>query len=506
MLVEEDDADLQAAQLRELRTVMNLSHPYLLTCFTWEQAEINGMDFFGLVMELATGDLEKYLDQRGALPETEVMAMLTGWADALHYLHSQNPVIVHRDLKPANILRVGNCWKVGDLGIAREIAGKTKTTQNCAGSPAYMPPDAYEGKISPAFDLWSLGVILVNLLTDELPFMGTPYELQAAVMGKPPRITKSINSPLKEIIDGCLQKERAQRWTAQRVRDYLIASQQRPATTTAPTIRVPSPYRQQFAAPARSSDYQERLANGVILEMIAIPGGSFLMGSPQGEGDDDEEPQHRVTVPAFYMGKYPITQAQYQAVMGNNPATQYDADRFVGPQKPVVGVSWEDAKKFCQKLSRDTGKVYRLPSEAEWEYACRAGTDTPFYFGQTITPDQANYDWRYAYGSGPKRDKWLQCTTPVGKFPANAFGLYDMHGNVWEWCEDVWHNNYEGAPTDGSAWVTRDSSTNARLLRGGSWDNVPGNCRSANRGWRRADRWDNGNGFRVVLGSAARTP
>ena len=156
--------------------------------------------------------------------------------------------------------------------------------------------------------------------------------------------------------------------------------------------------------------------------------------------------------------------------------------------------------EFCQRLSQYTNRNYHLPSEAEWEYACRAGTTTPFHFGETITSDLANYRAEYTYGAGTK-GTYREETTEVGSFGvANAFGLYDMHGNVWEWCEDTWHSNYEGAPTDGSAWVeagTNDNDNRSRLLRGGSWDINPGNCRSASRSY---NFIGNDVGLRVVCG------
>jgi len=238
---------------------------------------------------------------------------------------------------------------------------------------------------------------------------------------------------------------------------------------------------------------REDLGNGVTLDMVAIPGGTFMMGSPETEKErfSSESPQHSVTVPAFFMAKYPVTQAQWQAVMGNNPSN------FKGANRPVESVSWNQAVAFCQKLSQITGKNYRLPSEAEWEYACRAGTTTPFYFGETITTDLANYDGNYTYGNGPK-GVFRRETTDVGSFPPNAFGLYDMHGNVWEWCADHWHENYNGAPTDGSAWTSRGNS-NLRLLRGGGCYDDPGFCRSARRGYLGPGIRNHNIGFRIGI-------
>ena len=237
--------------------------------------------------------------------------------------------------------------------------------------------------------------------------------------------------------------------------------------------------------------FLEDLGNGLKLEMAAIPGGTFLMGSPEDEKERDgnESPQHEVTVPDFFMGKYPVTQAQYQAIMGNNRS------HFKGSQRPVEKVSWNDAVKFCELLSQRTGKKYTLPSEAQWEYACRAGTTTPFYFGETITTDLANYDGNYTYASAPQGEYRRQ-TTDVGTFPPNAFGLYDMHGNVWEWCFDDWVDNYNNAPTNSSA-VT--SSSNKKLLRGGSWLNASWYCRSAYRGRIDAGVRSDGIGFRLAV-------
>ena len=283
------------------------------------------------------------------------------------------------------------------------------------------------------------------------------------------------------------------------------------------------------------------------LTMLWIPPGSFWMGSPEKELDrqDREGPQHLVQLQGFFMGQMPITQAQWRTVAAwaEQPGEQWSRELKTNPawvdgekQKirkssgsesdesvvldgtpnndihPVEQVSWLDASEFCNRLSQRTGRLYTLPSEAQWEYACRAGSITPFHFGPTITPELANYNGRSTYGDGPKGE-YREQTTPVGMFPANAWGLHDMHGNVWEWCLDHWHDSYEGAPADGSAWLNTteptkkatskkennsESEDELRLLRGGSWLYYPGDCRSAYRLHFQPGSANDDVGFRVV--------
>ncbi len=237
--------------------------------------------------------------------------------------------------------------------------------------------------------------------------------------------------------------------------------------------------------------FVEKLDRGPELELVAIPGGAFRMGSFGGKGYEDERPQHRVTVAPFFIGKYPITQEQWQFVMGSNPS------RFKGPKHPVESISWKDACRFCERLSKRTGRAYRLPSEAELEYACRAGTTTPFHFGETVTTDAANYNGEFVYSAEPK-GIYRHTTTEVGAFPPNAFGLFDMHGNVWEWSADVWHDNYEGGPSDNRAWKFKGDTT-FRVARGGCWHDTPDVCRSAARLKYAANEGDEFVGFRAVM-------
>jgi formylglycine-generating enzyme required for sulfatase activity len=259
--------------------------------------------------------------------------------------------------------------------------------------------------------------------------------------------------------------------------------------------------------------YSEDLGDGITLEMVAIPGGTFTMGTEDEEieklvkkfnwqGFRAERPQHRVTVSSFYMGRYPITQAQWKAIAATAKIDidlETNPSSFKGDELPVESVNWDQAIEFCKRLSRETKREYRLPSEAEWEYACRAGTTTPFYFGKTITGELANYNAGYTY-AGEAKGEYRNETTPVGQFPPNAFGLYDMHGNVWEWCADTWHDNYDGAPTNGSAWI-ENGNDNRSLPRGGSWYNDPNVCRSAYRGYDYRFDFNFSYGIRVVCGA-----
>ena len=255
---------------------------------------------------------------------------------------------------------------------------------------------------------------------------------------------------------------------------------------TPPKVAVPSP-----AKPAVGV-YPKRYKAGDTFkdcddcpEMVVIPPGSFRMGDLSGDGEMDVKPVREVRIGySFAAGKFEVTQDEWVAVMGSNPS------RFMGGRNPVDNVSWWDAKAFVAKLSWETGKTYRLLSEAEWEYVAWAGTTTKYSWGQEIGSGNANCD-----GCGSQWD--FSRTVPVGSFVANAYGLYDMHGNLWEWVEDCWHNTYAGAPSDGSSWV-RSAYCSTCVLRGGSWYYWPVNLRSANRYRNVSDkRLNDGFGFRV---------
>ena len=224
-------------------------------------------------------------------------------------------------------------------------------------------------------------------------------------------------------------------------------------------------------------------------EMVSIPVGTFRMADLSGEGAGDELPVHSVTVPAFRLGKYEVTSAQWNACIADGGCPRRSHVFQPGPDRePVVGVSWDDAQSFIYWLNHKTGGSYRLPSEAEWEYAARAGTTTNYSWGNGISRNRANCNHECG-------DYYLT-EAPVGRFPANAWGLHDMHGNVYEWVQDCWNDSYEGAPSDGSAWESGDCGR--RVLRGGSWGSDARDVRSAYR--IRSVRANGGNvvGFRLA--------
>jgi formylglycine-generating enzyme required for sulfatase activity len=235
--------------------------------------------------------------------------------------------------------------------------------------------------------------------------------------------------------------------------------------------------------------------------LVVIPAGRFRMGSRVNEPDrsDDEGPQHEVNLAQpFAIGVHAVTFDDYDRYAAANGSEKPGDEGWGRGSRPVINVSWDDAQAYCRWLGEQTRRAYRLPSEAEWEYACRAGTTTPFHYGSRISSEQANFNGSYAY-NGSAKGEYRGQTLPVGSFPPNAFGLYDMHGNVWEWCQDPWHGDYQGAPADGSVWETGGSSS--RVLRGGAWYNYPRHCRAASRDDGAPDNRSLSIGFRVCRGA-----
>jgi formylglycine-generating enzyme required for sulfatase activity len=453
-----------------------------------------------LIQEFIDGqNLLQELQNKGTLKEPEIKTILEKLLPVLQFIHDNQ--VNHRDIKLENIIKSKNgTLFLIDFGVSKETTGSILTrVGTITGTPGFAPPEQFRGIVYHSSDLYSLAVTCVRLLTGHLQEInGVDKLFDTNTMQWQWQKYVSVSQELKDVLETMLQDIPANRY--QSATEVLAAL----SNTKARVRQQVSPHssKQSIYSPINIpklpentplDTFTEDLGKGVKLEMIAIPGGTFLMGSPENEVErfSDESPQHEVTVPGFFIGKYQLTQLQYQTIMGTNPSY------FKGDNRPVEGVCWEDAVKFCQKLNHRTLGNYRLPSEAEWEYACRAGTKTPFHFGDNVTTDLVNYNGNYPYPSAPK-GKYREQTTDVGIFPPNAFGLYDMHGNVWEWCEDERHENYINAPTDGSSWQSR-ISLGQKVLRGGCWHDYARYCRSACRLKSPCCSRNYFYGFRVVL-------
>ncbi|MEG4518573.1 MULTISPECIES: bifunctional serine/threonine-protein kinase/formylglycine-generating enzyme family protein [unclassified Microcoleus] len=456
-----------------------------------------------LVQQFVDGDnLLNLFQNQGILQESQVKQLLLELLPVLKFVHEQK--IIHRDIKPENIMRrrSDGVLMLIDFGVSKQLSGTVMSRLGTRiGSDGYAPFEQMKGgEAYPASDFFSLGATAFHLLTGIHPSDLWTEHGYSWTGNWQQHLKKPIDKGLVLILSKLLAKDIQQRY--QSAEEVLIDFQRQSTPNFIQTLQrfdfdtVKVDVRGNITSRQhrQAQFFRENLGSGAILDMVAIPGGRFVMGSPNTEAgrSNNEGPQRTVNISPFFMGKYPITQEQWEVVMGNNPS------EIKGLKRPVEQVSWNNALEFCQKLSQKTGNIYRLPSEAEWEYACRAGTTTPFYFGDTITPDLVNYDGNYPYGSAPK-GLYRKQTTDVGSFPPNAFGLYEMQGNVWEWCSDKWHGNYNGAPTDGSSWET--GTDNNRVLRGGGWNCNTVYCRSAYRGRNWAVHRSRHLGFRVAVAS-----
>ena len=497
-------------------------------------------------------DLNNEIFEGKRLGEAYVRKLLQDVLEILLFVHQQG--VIHRDIKPHNMMRCENNGRIYliDFGAVKEIgslmltSGGEIVSSMVIGTPGYMPNEQSNGRSCLASDIYALGMTAVKALTGIKPSELTENPETGEVVWLE---QVKVSRHLGEVITKMVRRHHSLRYScAKDVLQALAPRAQLPKKTppiTSPDILNQLSRRKILQALGLASGsflitivvnrlltrklslnpnevvtvdangkiitrqalrveyFSEELSNGITLEMAQIPGGKFTMGSPAWEKgrEDNESPLHEVTVKPFFMAKFPITQAQYKAIMGENPS--HFQSMFSHDRHPVESVAWRAAVDFCEELTKLTKREYRLPSEAEWEYACRAQTTTPFHFGETITTDLANYNNSiYASESGGVDRNH---TTEVGIFPPNAFGLYDMHGNVLEWCQDTWHSNYDGAPTDGSSWI--NNNYDSKVLRGGAWSFKPEFCRSAKRhsGKPDYDYRKRNTGFRVVYTVASRT-
>ena len=492
-----------------------------------------------VVMQYARGvTLSQWRKQfpEGKVPLDKAIEITRQIASALDYAHKER--IIHRDIKPANVMietlpdRTVTA-RVLDFGLAAEIRSSmgrlSLNVKDKSGTRHYMAPEQWSGKKqSKETDQYSLAALFYELILGEVPFAsvfdtGDTILMKTVVENDPPEIPHDLPKPVRLALAKALAKKREDRFAScsefvDALQGGLISGarassraffsrafflraavatlglvfggiwywQQEPSEPNGNVARedarppkniVPASWEDKENTGPRCGDRKTlTLPGGATMTMIYVAPGSFMMGSPETEeGRDDDETQHHVTLTkGYWLGETEVTQAQWESVMGSNPS------RFKGASRPVEKVSWEDCQEFIAKVNREARRQFggdvRLPTEAEWEYACRAGTQTAYSWGNSLNGDKANCDGNYPYGTTIK-GTYKRETVNVCSYSPNVWGFYDMHGNVYEWCQD-WYGKYpSGAVTD----PTGSASGDNRVLRGGSWVSFARYCRSADR-------------------------
>jgi len=447
---------------KEVLIMRQLKSPYVPKTLSYGYVDASRQERPFFITEYIEGALdgEAWLSQYGKLDLETGLEVGVQVAQGLAVAHEAG--VCHFDLKPANLLFKKEAdrlvVKIIDFGLARVAtslkeqaartqvrSGQSQFIQNVFGTFDYAAPEQWGevayGKPGAKSDVFAFGATLYRLLSAESPRFPHPSEL--------PDVPE-----LQFLLLECLKQNPDKRPDSQAVFRRLLDLKE--STTVQP-----------------GKIFRDRLKDGSEgPEMVWIPAGRFRMGDLQGTGRDNEQPVHEVSLEGFAMGRYPVTFAEYEQ-FAEATGREKPNDRGWGRgNRPVINVSWDDVVAYTEWLSEQTGQQYRLPTEAQWEYAARAGTETDYWWGNEIGKNRANCDGSGSQWSGKQ-------TSPVGSFEANPFGLYDTAGNVWEWVADKWHGNYEGAPIDGSVW--EEGGEDYRVLRGGSWFLNPGVCRSAIR-------------------------
>ena len=497
----------EAGLLRKLR------HPGVVGCI--DRIEENGTDY--LVMDLVQGQTLAEWRQNGNPDRSRILALYERILEAVEAVHDAG--LTHRDLNPRNIMVGANGQPVLiDFGLARLSTGQGTTT--VAHSDGYTALEQYDPYCPPdrKLDVYSLGAVLYCLLTGEDP-PGAMSRLQ----GRGLRWPEGLDATLRQAAEQALALKAEERLgEVALLREALRPDRpgpkadEEPGDTGVPRETLPADNRtpetktwfkgiRQFFKTARGQPGPKAASRPVAsrfgddrtvhicpvteLEFAKIPAGAFEMGDVWGDGHGNEQPVHWVEIPEFQLARTVVTQGMWERVMGDNPAEGYGA-AFIGADKPVVGVRWEDAQAFIRRLNAMVPEgQYRLPGEAEWEYAARSGGHHHKWPGTSKKSELEQYAW---FSEGLD-DSHIH---PVAKKQPNGLGLYDMAGNVFEWCQDRWHDSYEGAPGDGSAWQA--GVNEARVLRGGSWLCEPDRLRSAYRNRNTPDNRFINVGFRLA--------
>ena len=521
----------------EARTLTRFRHPNLVRVSDYFEANNTAY----IVMDYEDGEpLDVLLERHGTLTEAQLKRVLLPVVDGLRQVHAAG--FLHRDIKPSNLFvrRSDETPVLLDFGTARQALGRKSKSMTAIASAGYSPPEQYEsqGAQGAWTDIYALSALCYRAITGKAPMeaLRRQSQLLRSQVDPLPRLAETAvpaySQAFLETVDGGLrviETERPQsldEWLA-RMEPVEAPDPPKVPKTSARSKRgkavgpmPPKPTGRDARRRTGTSTPPETSARPVAQgsgqgttvesalpvaqrfrdcrdcpEMVVVPSGSFRMGSPSDEEGryKHEGPIHQVRIAKpFAVGVYEVTFAEWDACVAAGGCGGYrpDAGSWGRGRRPVVNVSWDDVQSYVEWLSRRTGHRYRLLSESEWEYVARAGTTTPFHTGLTISTVRSNYNGLYSYPGNVSNlnGVWRRQTLPVGSFPANGFGLHDVHGNVWEWVQDCWNFSYRGAPSNGSAWENRESFLRVlrgggflRVLRGGSWFDKPWDLRSAFR-------------------------
>ncbi len=566
------DPDFAARFMREAKILEALDHPNIVRLMGSGEAE----EYLYFAMPFISGrTLRARLREEGKLDPLEAARIAREVCRGLEYAHDKQ--VIHRDIKPDNIMEDGKGRVyLTDFGISKAAAESTMTqTGAFMGTPEYMSPEQCGNSkdVDGRSDLYSLGIVLYEMLTGRVPFTGDiPSLMHSHVYEKPKpvrRLNGKVPKGLARIVKKLLEKERGKRPAGAHALEWELALFRKREEERREKLKKPEGRLRRLRWYARMMPWWAKAATAIAalfiacvlfalwpetepkagevrtvggMEFVYIPSGSFMMGQPDPNigctgCSKNEQPRHRVTVDGFWMGKYEVTQGQYEAVMGANPSY------FKGDgRRPVEQVSWYDAVEFCNRLSEKAGLIrrytidrtrrdpnnknqhddtkrwtvslnegangFRLPAEAEWEYAARAGSTTAYYWGDNVR-DACRYANVLDRACKSKDPSWptIDCndgyadTAPVGRFMPNAFGLYDMIGNVWEWCADWYDENYYARSPEKNP--KGPESGQYRVLRGGSCYYYDYVYRSDDRLWYNPDYFIYKTGFRVVVPAGA---
>jgi len=496
----------------EADRLAELHHPSIVKTLGWRRGP-EGYPF--IVMACLEGEtLRSRLLREQRLDLETALAVLRPVAAALDHAHGQG--VIHRDVKPENIM-LGPDGRVTlvDFGLSDPLKRSSGLGQasdkDASGTVGYMPPEAFVGGGGAHHrkrDIYALAVVLYECLSGELPFDGPLLAIRPAELfpGCPEGLRDGAWAALKQ---GLHRERTARPGTAVALLESVAAGQRAVVKPRLPAVvsvhgwgagQVRQLQRETAAGLGSEMAFQDRLRDGSVgPEMMVIPAGTFLIGSPEDEaGRDSDERQHEVTIARpFALASCALAFGWYDRFCAATGREKPDDRGWGRGERPAINVSWWDAVAFCEWLSVETGQVYRLPTEAEWEYACRAGTVTAFWWGNDIHPGLANYDGNHTYRNG-RKGEYRRKTVPVRSFEANPWGLYQMHGNVWEWTGSAWDASYGGTEQDYLSKNNANYQEAPRVLRGGSWDDFPRRVRSANRGRNAPGGRDNGRGFRLA--------